>query len=74
MEVKLTKAAQGMLDRVMKLHNSGLSTEEISTRIFTPDMETIKFCIQGMVEIIIEYGNRYAEGKKECKKSTKIHS
>ena len=74
MEVKLTKAARGMLDRVMKLHNSGLSTEEISTRIFTPDMETIKFCIQGMVEIIIEYCNRCAEGKKECKKSTKIHS
>ena len=55
MNDSITKSAQKYLDRVMEMHNSGLSSEEIACRIITLDTETVEFCLEAMVEIIIKF-------------------
>ena len=59
----MTIGAQKYLDRILEMHNSGHTSGKIAYRILTLDMETVEFCLEAMVEIII----KYAENEKECK-------
>ena len=67
MNDRITKSAQKYLDRIMEMHNSGLSSEEIACRILTLDTETVEFCLEAMVEIIIKFVSQYPESKQFCK-------
>lgn len=62
MEDKLSKAAQQLLDRIIKSYRAGLSPEQIASRILLNDMEATTFRIEALVEIAVEYSNQYLEG------------
>lgn len=62
MEGRLSKAAQGLLDRIIILHHVGLSPEQIASRILINDMEAVTFRTEALVEIVVEYTHQYLEG------------
>jgi hypothetical protein len=62
MESRLSKAAQGLLDRIIIWHHAGLSPEQIASRIFLNDMEAAAFRTEALVEIVVEYSHQYLEG------------
>lgn len=58
MEQKLSLGRPEFLDRILGLYKSGLSSEEIATRILTNDAETTTFRVEALVEMVIQYANR----------------
>jgi hypothetical protein len=60
-----TNATQALLQRILELHSSGLTPQEITTRILTSEPETAGFRAEMLIEIIIALAERYGEDKKE---------
>jgi len=58
------KGSQALLKRIMDLHKSGLNLEEVTERIFIPDQEAAMFRMRLLVEVAVEYGDRYYTEEK----------
>ena len=60
-----TNGTQTLLQRILELHSSGLTPQEITTKILTSEPETAKFRAEMLIEIIVTLANRHGEEKKE---------
>lgn len=52
--------SQVLLTRILELHSSGLSAEEIAGGILTTEPENVLFRSKILIEIILQYANRQA--------------
>ena len=54
-------ASQASLTRIMELHETGHSAEEIAARVLTTEPENVVFRAALMLEIILQYAHRDTE-------------
>ena len=55
------RASQALLTRLMKLHMSGPSPEEIAVQVLTTESENVVYRAALMIEIILHYARRCTE-------------
>jgi len=60
-----TIAAQTLLQRILELHRWGCTPQEIASKIFTTELETVKFRVETLIEIILAFASRETEDKNE---------
>jgi len=60
-----TNATQTLLQRILEFHSSGLTPQEITTKILTSEPETAMFRAEMLIEIIVTLANQHREDKKE---------
>jgi hypothetical protein len=59
------QASQILLTRILELHTSGRTAEEIATQVLTTEPENAMFRAAMLVEIILHYARRCPEEKNQ---------
>jgi 16S rRNA C1402 N4-methylase RsmH len=57
------QASQTLLTRILELHTSGRTADEIATQVLTTEPENAMFRAAMLVEIILHYARRCTEEK-----------
>lgn len=69
-----TNAAQTIFQRILDLHISGRTSEEITAKIFTSEKETAKFWVESLIEIVLwHWRTGTADSRKDEKEITLFH-
>jgi hypothetical protein len=59
------QASQTLLTRILELHTSGRTADEIATQVLTTEPENAMFRAAMLVEIILEYARRCPEEENQ---------
>lgn len=65
MECDQARASQTLLTRILELHASGHTADEIATQVLTTEPENAMFRAAMLVEIILNYARRSPEEKNQ---------
>jgi len=69
-----TNATQTIFQRILDLHISGRTSEEITAKIFTSEEETAKFWVESLIEIVLwHWRTGTADPRKDEKEITLFH-
>ena len=65
MECDHARASQTLLTRILELHASGRTADEIAAQVLTTEPENAMFRAAMLVEIILHYARRFPEEENQ---------